>query len=229
MRCSVVRAMLMSGVLVLTLSIIAPASAQDITPTSTGKATSWVGVPPPADCMAEPIEIAAIVDALRLPFSEADIAAFPLLTPNESDLPEGEPPPADQIDAVSATFWEMVACLNAGDFPRYFGLFTDQGINGFVVGIAVVMGEPATQLTEEQIAEMATSMETTFAATPVPLIAEEQARIEAIRDVRLLSDGRVLLLADGTVSTDGTFYAVFRLVDDRWMIDATGMIGVLPE
>ena len=222
-----VRAILLGGVLALTF--IAPAAAaQEITPTSAGKATSWVGTPPSSDCVVKPVKTAAVLDALRLPFSAADIAAFPLLTPSETDLPEGEPPTADQVDAVSATFWMMVACLNAGDYPRYLALFTDQGINRFVIGIGVVMGGTAAQLSDEQLAEMGTSIDTALVATPEPLPAEEQAGIKAIRDARVLPDGRVLLLADGTGSADGTFYAVFRLIDDRWMIDATGMIGVLP-
>ena len=53
--------------------------------------------------------------------------------------------------------------------------------------------------------------------------------LDAIRDARVLSDGRLLFLADGALGEDATLFVVFREIDGRWLIDGIGQIGEFPE
>jgi hypothetical protein len=228
MRCSVARALIAFAILALSVSVVSDVAAQDKTPTLTGSETSWIGIPPATDCLIDPINVQGIVDALRMTPSEEELASFPLMIANETDLPQGEAPDRDQLEVASAARWTAVACLNAGDYARFFACFSPLGINGFIQGILVAIGGTSGTLTEADLADMAASMTTTFAATPVPLATEDQVRIDKIRDARMLPDGRIIMLVDGTVGEEATVYAVFKLIDEQWLIDAIGQIGVMP-
>jgi len=208
---------------------VAPLTALATTPTPSVVTTSWAGVPSPADCVVNESATAdSIVDSLRTPVAGAASIEFPLTIPAESDLPRGETPTKEQVDAVSAVIWNMVACINGGNYAGFFGEFTGPAISVFFGGIFVALGRAPGPFTEKELTELHTNMTASLAASPVPVADEEHARIDAIRDVRLLPDGRILLLVDGTVGTDATIYVVMTLVEERWMIDAIGQIGVFP-
>jgi hypothetical protein len=66
-------------------------------------------------------------------------------------------------------------------------------------------------------------------ASPVAAAEVDSARLDAIRDARVLSDGRLLFLADGALGEDATLFVVFREIDGRWLIDWIGQIGEFPE
>jgi hypothetical protein len=228
MRGHLAHALVSAVVLLLSLTAAAPAMAQTATPAKSGARTSWVGTPPSSDCTVEPLGIDALVDALAPTAAPSDPEEFPLDVASEADLPTGEPADPDMVDAASADFWEAAACINAGDFPRFFASFTPEGLNGLVLGFLTASGRAPGPLTEQELTELEANVSVAFAATPVPLAGGDQARIDAIRDARMLPDGRLLFVVDGTVTADASLYVVFRLVDDRWLIDAIGQIGYVP-
>jgi hypothetical protein len=149
--------------------------------------------------------------------------------PSEADLPAGEPASAEAVEATSATLWEAVACLNGGEVGRFMAFLSPAGVRAFYLGIFTMFGgEPATP-TAQDIAEMRANLETSLAASPTPVAEAEQARIDRIRDVRVLPDGRILLLIDGTLGVDAVLYMVFSAAGDRMLIDAFGQIGVFED
>lgn len=210
---------------VVWLVAAAPAFAQDDRPPLSGAATSWVGTPPPEDCTVEAPSVDAIVDPLTTPTAFDEIT-FALTVPTEADLPEGEPAGEEAVEAASATVWEAVACLNSGDFGRFFALLSPQGMRSFYFGIIAVLGGEPAPPTAEDLAEFEENITTNLAAPPTVVPEAEQARIDGIRDARILPDGRLLVLIDGTLGVDASMYMVFSFDDERWMIDAFGQIGI---
>ncbi len=201
-----------------------PALAQSDTSQLSGAATSWIGTPPPADCIAPAASVEAIVGPLTTPdaFSES---AFPLSIPAESDLPSGESADTEAVEAASATLWSAVACLNAGDIGRFFGLLSPQGVRAFYFGISVAFGGEPEPPTAEDIADLSESLTSNLAIPPTPFPEAERVRIDGIRDARELPDGRLLFVVDGAIGDIPSMYLVFGLNDGAWLIDAFGLIG----
>lgn len=229
MRGHVAHALISVVVLLLSIANVTEAKAQTATPTKSGAKTSWVGTPPPSDCTIDPMEINALVDALRPASAPSDLEAFPLDIASEAELPVGEPADAAVVEAASAAFWEAASCLNGGDFPRFLACFSPEGLNRLVLGFLTALGRAPGPLTEQELTDLKANMTVSFAATPQALVEEEQARIDAIRDERMLPDGRLLFIVDGTVTAEASLYVVFRLVDERWFVEAIGQIGSVPE
>lgn len=100
-------------------------------------------------------------------------------TPIEIELPEGTPAAAADIVAGRVTLEAFLACLNAGEVLRTLALVTD----GYIV-----QSFGRTGLTEENIAE--------YVASPQPVPPEQQRQVIAVRDARMLADGRVAALFD---------------------------------
>lgn len=222
---SFARLVLATLVVFLGLTVAAPAFAQDDTPPLSGAATSWVGTPPPEDCTVEVASVDSIVDPLTTPeaFEESTI---PLTVPAEADLPEGEPANEEVVEAASATLWEAVACLNGGDFGKFFAFMSPQGMRSFYFGIIAVLGGEPAPPTAEDLAEFETNITTNLAAPATVVPEAEQARIDVIRDARILPDGKLIFIIDGTLGVDASMYMVFSFDNERWMIDAFGQIGI---
>lgn len=173
------------------------ALAQDATPT-TG---TFPVTPDPAECQVEP--------RAREEFLALNAEA----TPEEQvppvgtavEVPVGEAADAETVAAVTATAREILACFNAGDFPRALSLFSDDAVRG---------------LTEEDpISEEELSV--FLAATPQPVPAGQQSTLLAVTDVMELENGQVgafLATTDPFVGPD-TIYVTFIQEDDRWLID----------
>ena len=127
----------------------------------------------------------------------------------EDQLPSGTPADAATAAAITATARELIACNNAGDFPRVFAFYTDALIRG------VFAGNPA--LTERLAADLAKP------AAPLP--AAERTELLAVRGVRVLADGRVgAVVEDRDPRQTVVFFAILVQVGDRWLID--GQIDV---
>lgn len=216
--------LILATVVFLGLMGVAPAFAQDNTSTLSGAATSWVGTPSLEDCTAETASVDSIVDPLTTPgaFNES---TFPLIVPTEADLPEGEPASKEQVEATSATLWEAVGCLNGGDFGKFFGFLSPAGVRAFYFGITAMFGGEPAAPTAQELAELRVNLTTTLAAPPTAVPEVEQARIDGIRDARILPDGRLVCIVDGTLGVDASMYIVFSFDDERWLIDAFGQIG----
>lgn len=213
-------------VLLIGILAKAPAFAQSDPSQLSGAATSWLGTPPPADCIAPAASVDAIIDPLTTPGAYAE-SAFPLSIPTEADLPTGQLADEQVVQAAAATMWAAVACLNAGDFGRFFSLLSPQGIRAFYFGIAVMMGGEPKPPTAQDIAETRENLTNSLAKPPTVVPADEQVRIDGIRDARMLPDGRLVFVVDGAIGDVSSMYLVFSLANGVWMIDAFGQIGIL--
>lgn len=140
------------------------ASAQDATPGPLPTA------PVPAECRVAPrgVEaIEAILATAGTPSPELDVE-------HEGDLPRGQIAPAETVAEVVAVEREYAACYNAGDWPRLVALLADDTLPEFFDGAATprdlfaTVGTPATDA-----------------------IGVQQVVLVAVRNVRILADGRV--------------------------------------
>lgn len=133
-------------------------------------------------------------------------------------LPRGVVPTGTAADpatvaAVTATTRELVACFNAGEPLRALGLYTPLA-RGRLYARQGAFGEDAYAAL----------------ATPMPADPAERDAILAIRDVRLLPDGRAgatVTIAYAVVPEPKTFFFVYAPAADgsRWLID--GILGEL--
>jgi len=129
-------------------------------------------------------------------------------TPEATGLPPVEitaGTPADQttIDGVITTLVQVFACLNAGDYLRLGGAYTDAGF---------VEDSGSNGLTQEVI---------DFIASPpqaVPI--EDRDVLYGVFAVQVLADGRVAaIMQRGKDGRGGVTLMLFAEEDARWLID----------
>ena len=186
----------------LTLSAGNPAAAQE--------AAGLPVTPDPAECTAEPValdELLALTGATPIPGApsggmEEETAA----TPEAFTLPEGAPADDETVAAVTASLREALACLNTGNFLTAFAFFSEDF--------------QRRDLEEFPITEADVAF---FEATPEALPAEMHASLLAVREARMLEDGRVGALVE-TIFPDEApgpqvDFIIFVQEDGRWLLD----------
>ena len=187
----------------LALALVAPplVGAQDATPAASPIAADACTVAPrTAD------ELIAIWSApAATPPPGSDDAT---VTP----APTGEPADAATVAAITATARELIACNNAGDFGRVFAFYTDEFIR------RAFGGDPTAK---EQVPAL-------LATPAAPLPPEARTTLLAVRDVRVLADGRVgAIMEDVDPRQKVTVFLIFAQVGDRWLVD--GQIDIATE
>jgi hypothetical protein len=168
-------------------------AAQDATPTP--------DIPPPELCRATPRTSDELNAVLATPV--AIHAADP--TP----IPEGRPAAPETIAGITATLRELVACFNAGDVLRAYGLYT----NDYLRRIYSTQ-DPLTRAAYDAL------------TTPYPTDRDERSAILAIEDVRLFDDGSAgayVTIRYALIPVPKTFFFTFVRSGDRWLID--GALG----
>jgi len=136
------------------------------------------------------------------------VAAEAPQLPADMPFPFGDEP-ADQITVaeIEAAIRALVACGNAGDFPRLYALLSDAYLINDILGLEP-LEEDAWQFLDWP---------------PEPLLWDQQTEILSIDDVRVLDDGRVAatvtLNRAGTQSEPSVTIAIFLKVGDRWLLD----------
>jgi hypothetical protein len=132
-----------------------------------------------------------------------------------TERPTGEPADEDVVAGVTETVEKFIACFNAGYQFRILYLFTPDGLLEFLLASVGA-------LTAEQIAELnelAASEESSGA-----LPEGERTVIEAIEDVEVLEDGRIVatVIGDDLAEPEGPspIYFIFEEVDGRYLIDS---------
>jgi uncharacterized cupredoxin-like copper-binding protein len=163
--------------------------AQDATPAS-GEVID------PAECKVEPRATEEIQQLVGTASEEADA------TPDAGQAGSMEGDDADEatVQAVTQTYRELVACLNAGEFLRVYALYTDDYLRRTLndSGIAV-----------EQLQ-----------ATPAP-DQQEMTALVGVSEVRQIAGGRVTARVETTSSPEGTssvIQGVLEPVEDRYLI-----------
>ncbi|MCC6313332.1 MAG: hypothetical protein IT337_04925, partial [Thermomicrobiales bacterium] len=124
-------------------------------------------------------------------------------------VPAGEPTDAATAAGVTATVRELVACFNAGELLRAYGLYTPRYL-GSLLSRQAQFGRAAYD----------------SLATPMPANPEERAAILGIENVRVLPDGRIgatVTIAYKVIPMPKRFYFTFARDGDDWRID--GVLG----
>jgi hypothetical protein len=175
------------------------------TPVTFGQATPTPDAPPPELCRAAPRS-----------FGEMTPRSPPETTPEPTSTigPEPGRTPADPetVAGITATVREFVACLNAGEWLRALGLYTDSGLFSFLVRQYAISREDYEAL-----------------ATPVPAPPDDQFRIREILGVRELPFDRVFAVVVLDFPEDPSpnwLSFTFVKQNGRWLIDGIG--GRLP-
>jgi uncharacterized cupredoxin-like copper-binding protein len=163
--------------------------AQDATPAA-GEVVD------PAECQVEPRAIEEIEQLVGTAGEEADA------TPDAAQAGSMEGEDADEatVQAVTQTYRELVACLNAGEFLRIYALYTDDYLRRTLNDSGIDV---------EQIQ-----------ATPAP-DQQEATALVGVSEVRQLAGGRVTARVETTSSPEGAasvIQAVLEPVEDRLLI-----------
>ena len=173
----------------LGLAVLAPAAAaQEATP------AGLPVTPDPAECMVAPRPLEDF----------AALIGTPVPAPLENfERPRGEPADPETTAAVTATVRELVACFNAGDWPRAAALYTDAGF-----------AEDFARTTVEDL--------DVLAATPQAIPEMGRVALITVRDIETLPDDRVgAVVMVGAEGTDDTVYFLyFAQENGRWLVDS---------
>ena len=178
--------------------------AQDATPV-TGEAVD------PAECRIEPRTLESLAQLLGTPTAgEAGAGAETAASPPAG---QGEGEPADDriLAAVTATYRELVACLNAGDFPRAYALYTP----GYV---------------RQNLGERGGNIDD-LAATPMPVDERSRLALVDVRDVAVLDNGRIAAVAeiyDPTLGGNVLIFSTLVPTGDRYAIEAETVLEAAP-
>jgi hypothetical protein len=126
-------------------------------------------------------------------------------TPEATVVPAGTPADPETVAGVTATVRELVACFNAGELFRAYGLYTDDYLRDLFW-----RQPPLSQADYDAL------------ATPQPAPAGKRVEILAIEDVRLLADGRAganVTLRYAVIPMPKHFFMTFVWTGERWLID----------
>ncbi|MDQ3412344.1 MAG: nuclear transport factor 2 family protein [Chloroflexota bacterium] len=196
---------LVVAVIAALLAVRAPVAAQEATP------IALPVTPDPAACLVAPRTIDDLYGLLGTPVpvsaQEEPSESIPASGPIEVSLPAGEPADSTTVTAITATIVEAYACFNAGDYLAAFALYSDDALQRFTAQ------GPFT----EDIAAF-------FLATPEPFPEDFRSSVLAVRDVRVLADGRVGALVDTNDPTSppegaDVDFVVFIEQEGRYLID----------
>jgi uncharacterized cupredoxin-like copper-binding protein len=184
-------ARLLAALTVLSMLLFAhPAViAQDATPAA-GEVID------PAECQVEPRtteELEQLVGAANEGTEATPGAA-------EAGSMEGEDADEATVQAVTQTYRELVACLNAGEFLRVYALYTDDYLRRTLADSGI---DPAQ-----------------FQATPAPEQRETTALV-GVSEVRQIAGGQVTARVETTSSPEGAasvIQSVLEPVEDRLLI-----------
>ena len=150
----------------------------------------------PAQCQVEPRAAEEIEQLI------AGTTAGTEATPGAAeDAAQGEEADAATVEAVTATYRELVGCLNAGEYLRVYALYTDDYVRRYFA---------ETGQTIEQLQ-----------TTPAP-DQQQGTALVGVSDVRQLEGGRVgarVETANPTVEGTIVINAILVQEGDRYLID----------
>jgi hypothetical protein len=149
--------------LMLVLVGASAASAQEASPAATPAGAPVIVEP--STCSVAPRE-----DADSLVSATPTERVFP---DSEADLPQGEPASQEMTDTVVAIEQELAACINDDDTVRLAALLTDEAAGQFLADLNAGQNQPA------------------GVTTPDPVLNDVRLTLLAVRDVRVLDDGRL--------------------------------------
>jgi hypothetical protein len=166
-------------------------------------------VPSPVLCLVE----APTFERLNAAVNATPAPGTPVVTPTPGIVPAGTPADPVTVDGIKATVRELVACFNAGEPLRSFGLYTDAYLN-----ILFNRQGGFSQAVYDSY------------ATPEPVAdATRHTAILEIAEVRVFADGSAgatVTMRYASIPVPKTFYISFLWNGERWMIsDVLGEIS----
>jgi len=183
----------------LTSAQLGPAAAhQDATVTTT------------TACSVEPRPLDDLLSIWYGPDSDASFSSRQFRS--EAELPQGEAADAATVAEIDAVAQEWAACLNAGDYARYYALLTDY----LARSSAVQAGTPRDRV------------RAVVSRTPVPMPAGSEVAVGPAREVRVLADGRVGALFDLQRGGDtDVVFIVFEQQAGRWRLGSFADVATI--
>jgi len=160
-------------------------------------------IPPPELCQTAPPTFHELSAILATPSTGGVADATP--TP----IPTGTPADPETIAGITATLRELVACFNAGDVLRAYGLYTP----GYLRRV-LANQDPLTPSAYDAL------------ATPYPPDDDERSATLGIEGVRLFDDGTAganVTNRYALIPVPKTFFFTLVREGDRWLID--GVLG----
>jgi len=154
--------------------------------------------PAPALCQAAAPSFAEIGKIMATP--------QPAALPTASPVPAGTPASEVDIEAITGVVRELIACFNAGEPLRAYGLYTDD----YLRHLLSVQGVP-------------NAASYGLWATPEPLDPARYVQILGIREVKRLDDGgmrALVTLRYAGIPVPKTFAFAFVATSDGWRINA---------
>lgn len=142
---------------------------------------------------------------------------------SEAELPQGEPASQEQTDIVVAIEREFAACINDGDALRAAAMLTDEAATQLLDDTNADQNQPAGVATPDPL-------------MPDPLLNEVALTLLAVRDVRVLDDGRLgavvvwVLERSSDMAETGpdleTNFHIYQEVDGEWLLaeELSGLI-----
>ncbi len=176
-------------VVALAMMVTRGAGAQDPTPTP--------DVPPPELCRATPRTFEELSAILATPIASPDATPTP--------IPDGRLADQESIAGITSTLRELVACFNADDVLRAYGLYTDDYLRRIFS-----TQDPMTRSAYNAL------------ATPHPADSNERSAILVIEDVRLFDDGSAganVTIRYALIPVPKMFFFTFVWNGDRWLVD----------
>lgn len=158
-------------------------------------------------------EATPITDACEVPARTWDEIALLIATPAPADpertgtLPWGEQVSADELTAIRQTVEQFIACSNAGEPLRVFGLYTDAYLQRLLSRERPVI-DPGKY---------------NALATPFPADPDSGAQLVEIKGTRRIVAtgqlGALITIAYPSVPEPKTFFFTFRMIDGALQID----------
>lgn len=200
---------------VVGLALILAIAAAPVAITAPGTArAAGAEAPPPEACRVDRRSAAELAVLAATPSPDRPPASPPA---RSFAPPPGDPIEAEAVMAITATQRQALACANAGDLARVLSLYSDPFVRR-------ILAEAAAHGTSPQ--------ELLDRSTPAqPLQPNDRAELLAVRQGRLLADGRVGALVDTVPASAAAVVEVnfvwFTEGRDGWLIDDLVLVEIV--
>lgn len=179
--------------------VVPAASAQQATPPP-GE------VVPVAECQVQARDFTALNQLIGTPTARA--------TPDvqQADQPQGEEADQATVDAVTATYRQLVACINAGDFARVYSLYSEGYLRELLSAGRISLDQ--------------------FQATPAAPAEQQQNSLVGVTDVRRLEGDFVsarVSTINPTVETPVVIDTILIRSGDGYLIDQETVVDAPTE
>lgn len=177
------------------------------------EASPGADVPAASECTVDPADITTLLGAAG--GADPNSPLFTTQPVEEATLPDGPAVTDEELNAITDTVHQLVACANAFDPLRILALISDQYIGQLANAALAAQEQP--ELAEQLLVRFPVPLGAVAGGEPVAMVP--------VRDARLLPDGRIGAILESTIATasgadvTALFYVAFIEGEDRWLVD----------